>query len=428
MPSHRTHKSSFCLLLLATLTINAFQYENCFAKDPLGKPWQMHVIDNSSRGADGVKLADINADGLLDIATGWEEGGLTKVYLHPGHEKAKSAWPAVTIGKTPNVEDAVFADLDADGALDVISCCEGKQQSIFIHWAPKQPQQLLDPQAWQQQILPDSVEKTRWMFAWPMQVDGKNGIDLIAGSKKPNGQIGWYETPANPRDLENYIWHPISPAGWVMSLWQSDMDADGDIDIVVTDRYLDNQGCRWLENPGPCPAQTQPWPSHYLDDRQHEVLSMGLHDWDQDGLEDALVAVKDHKVLFHKRLDTSGKRWQTHIIPADFNAGNTRAVAVADLNLDGHQDLAITTWNAKDLHGLLWLEAPRPGSTDQWQAHQISGTKQGKKFDRLELFDIDGDGDQDLLTCEEQHNGAGQGLGVIWYENPSAPKKRKTVR
>ena len=41
--------------------------------------WKVHTIDASSSGADGVKLADINNDGLLDITTGWEEGGLTKI-------------------------------------------------------------------------------------------------------------------------------------------------------------------------------------------------------------------------------------------------------------------------------------------------------------------------------------------------------------
>jgi hypothetical protein len=30
-------------------------------------PWKHHVIDNSLGGADGVKLADINKDGRLDV-------------------------------------------------------------------------------------------------------------------------------------------------------------------------------------------------------------------------------------------------------------------------------------------------------------------------------------------------------------------------
>ena len=40
-----------------------------------GEPWKRNTIDASSRGADGVRLADINGDGLLDIVTGWELRG-----------------------------------------------------------------------------------------------------------------------------------------------------------------------------------------------------------------------------------------------------------------------------------------------------------------------------------------------------------------
>ena len=113
-----------------------------------GKPWPRHVIDDSSRGADGVKLADLNGDGLVDITTGWEEGGITRVYLHPGRDAVRGRWPGVTVGKTPNVEDALFADLDGDGRMDVVSSCEGRTRTVFVHWAPKDPKRYLDPRAW----------------------------------------------------------------------------------------------------------------------------------------------------------------------------------------------------------------------------------------------------------------------------------------
>ena len=413
----------FCLRKMKTfafgLILSTFVHAALIAKEPQGKPWPMHVVDDSSNGADGVKLADINGDGLLDIATGWEEGGLTIVYLHPGHQKSKGKWPSVIVGKTPGVEDAVFTDLDQDGFFEVVSCCEGNERTVYIHWPPKNHQQILDSQAWHQQAIPSSVGKTKWMFAWQIQIDDKHGPDLIVGARRPDAEIGWFEIPADAHDVENYRWHTISPAGWVMSLWPCDMDSDGDLDIVATDRYGDLSACRWLENPGHGPAQKELWKSHYMDNREHEVLSMVLDDWDDDGLEDALIAVKDFKVLFLKRLDSSGKRWENKLIPADFQAGNTRAVAVADINNDGHKDLAITTWMAKDLHGVLWLEAPREGESDNWQAHQISGIEQGIKYDRIEMLDIDGDGDQDLLTCEEHEGPGSEGLGVIWYENPT---------
>ncbi|MCA9051673.1 MAG: hypothetical protein KDA89_23205, partial [Planctomycetaceae bacterium] len=38
-------------------------------------PWHRHTIDQSSQGADGVRFGDVDGDGRLDLATGWEEGG-----------------------------------------------------------------------------------------------------------------------------------------------------------------------------------------------------------------------------------------------------------------------------------------------------------------------------------------------------------------
>src|SRR5689334_10760628 len=71
-----------------------------------GQPWNHHSIDDSARGADGVRLADVNDDGLLDIATGWEEAGLIKLYLNPGAAKSKDPWPAVIVGRAKSPEDA----------------------------------------------------------------------------------------------------------------------------------------------------------------------------------------------------------------------------------------------------------------------------------------------------------------------------------
>ena len=49
----------------------------------LEEPWRRHPIDGSSRGADGVRAADVNGDGLVDFPTGWEEGGRVRAYLNP---------------------------------------------------------------------------------------------------------------------------------------------------------------------------------------------------------------------------------------------------------------------------------------------------------------------------------------------------------
>ena len=55
----------------------------------------------------------------------------------------------------------------------------------------------------------------------------------------------------------------------------------------------------------------------------------------------------------------------------------------------------------------------------KWIPHGLSGPA-GVKFDRIELRDLDGDGDLDLITCEERDN-----LGVFWYENPAVKTSPK---
>ena len=60
-------------------------------------PWPRHTIDDASQGADGVRLADFNQDGLPDIVTPWEEGGSIRIAFHPGHESVTKPWPSIEI-------------------------------------------------------------------------------------------------------------------------------------------------------------------------------------------------------------------------------------------------------------------------------------------------------------------------------------------
>ncbi len=392
------------LLLVATSTCG------------LADGWRRHAIDDSSRGADGVKLADVNGDGLADITTGWEEGGITRVYLHPDAAKVTSRWPVVTVGRTPAVEDAVWADLDSDGAVHVVTCCEGNTRSLFVHWAPGEKTDLLSAEAWRQEAIPAAKDRMQWMFAQPLDVDGRHGIDLVAGGKGQDAQLGWLESPADPRRLDDWRWHPICAVGWIMSIVRSDMDGDGDTDILITDRRGPARGCRWLENPGKGPAQKQPWTSHWVGGRDREVMFAALADLDGDGLEDVLVATKRAEVLCLRRLDSTGRRWAESAVPFPENMGTAKGIAAGDVDLDGRLDLVISCEGAAPpKSGVRWLSYDESPFEGPWQDHEISGPD-GIKYDRIELLDLDADGDPDVLTCEERHED--RGLGVIWYENP----------
>jgi hypothetical protein len=387
------------------------------AEDMLAHMWAIHKIDDSLAGADGVRLLDVNGDGLMDITTGWEEGDMTRVYLHPGYERVKSKWPAVTVGETPSVEDAVFVDLDQDGAVDVVSSCEGHMQCMFVHWAPRDSADYLNAELWQTEKILATEGYTQWMFALPMQIDGKNGPDLIVGSKGKNGLVGWLQAPANARDLGAWKLHKLYTAGWIMSLMPVDMDEDGDLDVVVSDRKGDNRGVLWLENPG-IVASEQVWAEHRIGANGQEVMFLDVADLDGDKRKDIIVAVKPDEIHWFRHPENVLQKWEAHTMQVQLPSGmgTAKAVRVGDMNMDGRVDIVYSCEQANPpKHGVVWLRYVDTPADSQWFVNEISGPI-GIKYDRLELLDLDGDGDLDVLTCEERHEG--KGLGVFWYENP----------
>lgn len=399
---------SFVLTLFATLVPMM-----AFAQTPT---WTAHSIDPripDSRGADGVRLFDVNGDGLLDVTSGWEEANQVRVYLHPGAEIVKQPWPKVIIGRNVGrPEDAVFCDLDQDGHVDVVSSGEAKR--IHFHWAPKNKEDYLVESAWTTEVLPASVKRSG-MFVLPWQIDGKNGLDLFAGGK--NMELVWFESPQDPRNVEAWRIHVLSSTcndGWTMGLYAADMDQDSDSDVVWTTRMGKNGGVRWLENPGPSPAQDEPWKEHKLSQGHEDFMFGDVADVDGDGLLDVVAPVRNGNLhLFQNR--GQGK-WKDVAIEAP---GAKKGVAVGDVDLDGRMDLVVTHVGKE---GPAWYSYQGdPSSPLAWQSHSTGAP--GGKSDLVQLYDLDQDGDLDILTTIETTT-----YQVMWYENPFSKKVPGSVR
>lgn len=394
-----------CLALLGTLPLAAAEV----TRAP-GTPWARHVIDATSRGADGVKLGDLNGDGRPDLVTGWEEGGVVRAYLHPSAGRVRSPWPAVTVGAVTDAEDAVFTDLDGDGRLEVVSATEGRTRRVYWHRPPAAGADLLDPRGWTTTAFPALAGRHQWMQLLPLQLDGEHGPDLIVAAKGAGSPIGWLRAPANPAAVADWSFTTLRDADWVMSLHAHDFDGDGDADLLFSDRKGARAGLFWLENPGAAANQDrQPWREHALGALGREVMFADLADLDGDGRPEVLAAVKPRDiVILHAE---SGGRWREEILslPPE-GLGDAKAVRAADLNGDGRVDLIFSCEHARgELEGVVWLERRADGG---WWQRSLAGAP-GVKFDLVQVLDLDGDGDLDVVTCEEA-----EGLGVIWYENP----------
>ena len=386
--------------------------------------WLRHTIDSTSQGADGVRIGDVNGDHLPDMASGWEEGGLVRVYLHPGYRKVRQPWPKVTVGKVQFPEDAVLVDLDQDGNWDVVSSCEGKTRTIFLHWAPSHPAQYLENSRWRTQAIAASKNRELWMFAIPFPSARRGLFTLVAGSKGRRASISQISAPLRRPSSGQARIQRLYDAGWIMSLRKIDIDGDGDYDVLASDRKGKKAGVLWLENPevnappiqktGKTAKESRQWKEHRIGANGEEVMFLDARQNLAAKSIAIIVSAKPRQVFYFQARQGKPLVWQTRKTTIEGKVGRAKALRFADVDNDGRLDIVASSEcaSAEEI-GVFWFSLAALSSPVIQQINNISGAE-GTKFDRIETADLDGDGDLDVITCEERDN-----LGVIWYENPT---------
>jgi hypothetical protein len=423
-----------------------------FAVTAQATPWALHTIDASGTGADGVRVADFNGDGLPDVVTAWEEGGKVKAYFHPGYAAAVSPWPSALLGKINDPEDVVA--MTFNGEVIFISSTERENQHIYVHYreAPAAPWSTavvkssradepflvricrtrvggivmrllgMDRSCWKGRM------PQRWMYVLPLACPGPPAF--VAGSKEHNGTLTLFRHDG--KSFGAWKATPLTRVGWTMSIVQLTSADDGAIRLVYSDRRgsdLDGNG-KLDDSIDPTREPSAPrrgvfmlshrdgaWSKRALWTTEDEVMFLSAADINGDGRDDIVAATKGGYVMALESQVEGNFIARKFPLPDGVNR-DLKAVAIGDIDGDGVPELVLSVETAKPKDLRVFAVYLDYRNSAIKRIEDIGGAK-GQKFDRLELVDVNGDGFKDVLTTEENI-----GLGVIWYENPRGTAAR----
>lgn len=412
--------------------------------------WAIHPIfagvsgSGNPDGADGVDMADVDGDGKLDLVTGHEQGLRVTLSFNPGSagNLVESPWPTVTLPTVDmcSVEDAILCDVDADGALDIVSACETGALRVEILFGPTPPNsrnELLNVLSWTRVTLTNSANH-RSMRAQCIDVAGDSAVELVIGEKDAGvaSSFGYYSS-ATPRTGGSWTFTQIVPAGWIMQMYAFDprdttppltpLDINGDTfapDFCLSDKEGINapapdnthRGLKCLLNDGADPpAFTETWVSAV----EGQWKWFDLVDWDADGDLDVVACRSEPPSINEQALYTNagGGVWTKSAIPLPANVGMCQHTTAVDVDNNGKLDVATAYAQAQALSSLTWQ--PGPALSARGEISGILDADSDVKMDNLLWRDVDGDGDLDAVSTEQHMSaGTGPGIGPFYAENP----------
>ncbi|PMP84894.1 MAG: VCBS repeat-containing protein, partial [Roseiflexus castenholzii] len=392
------------------------------------------------------RLGDIDGDGDLDILGkpyNFETPRL-HIWLNETNNPTKrnlSRWRRHVIDAA-RPERAIFVlhgDLDGDGLPDVVSGAwwyrnPGRSDGEWVRAPIGEPLRNAA-------ILADfdndgdldifgtqgRGSERNGRFAWACNDGGTFTVltNLFAGAGDfLQGAVGGRFTPDGPFEIA-LSWHeagrgiqqlsvPDDPAvaTWnlrtISSLSQDEELSAGDID---RDGDLDLlQGTRWLRN------DNDNWTSLTISDRSGAPDRNRLADMNRDGRLDAVVGFEAigvaGKLAWYEQGEDPAAQWTEHLIAVDVIG--PMSLDVGDLDGDGDLDLVVGEHDpSRPERARLLIFENDDGRGARWRRWTVyTGDEH---HDGAQLVDIDNDGDLDIISIGWSHN------RVLLYENLTPP-------
>ena len=375
-----------------------------------------------------VRLFDFDGNGTLDLLATEMAQGLLLYAPTIGTARGLRI-----LASLPHPDHVTPFDLDKDGIQDLLVADLGQFFPADHH----------DGAVIWMRGLPDGKFGAMWLDGWPrvadveaadFNEDGKNDLVVAAFGYHTTGQITILENRTTNVAQPAFTAHVIDPRTGGIHVIPVDLNHDGHMDFIALLAQEHETVIAYI-NRGTKDFSFDQQVLYAAPHPNWGSTGIQLVDMDQDGDLDVLMSHGDtfddglvkpyHGIQW---LENTGKfPWTSHPLP---NMAGVHRAEVADLDGDGDLDIVACALLAggsnvdeSTLPALVWLEQTRPGV---FVKHTIEAGF--PRHATLDVGDIDGDGDIDIVTGSFAANRSVASWIDVWENQRKKPGPGSSAR
>lgn len=243
--------------------------------------------------------------------------------------------------------DNIAVDIDGDGRKDVVSCSNDGQHPVLAWY--KIPEEIHGN--WDYKMIGWGIHGGISPVGYS-DLDNDGDIDIVRGNH-------WFE---NLNSGNNWKEHKtlIPPGGnrpdvygLAIKTWCYDMDGDGDLDIIEAEADTKSGRVFWFENQN----NAKNFIFHPISEANtnQDFHSLAVADFDNDGDMDIMsgggpLSVDEKKLFIWENISGNGLEWKKHLL---LTGNEIHEAVAADVDGDGDIDICSKPWEG-DLH--IYLE------------------------------------------------------------------------
>ena len=353
---------------------------------------EIRVSTSRPDGVINISAADLDGDGDDDVISASYSDNTVAWYENTRLHSGLFSSTRIISNDVNKIRALDVEDFDGDGDYDILTASYLDGAMVWF-----ENEGLHSAIFHQKHLITKDVRAFASLSSSDLDGDGDN--DIISASYRSDN-VSWYEN----QDINSGLFvsqsNITSCNTLISSISVVDMDGDQDLD-VLSSSFMDGK-IAWHENLGEGMFSRQKLISAYA----HTAMQAYASDLDADGDMDVLACMLyDHKIVWYENLGlNSGVFAFEKLISNDCRG--PEALLPVDLDRDGDLDLAVITTLDNDL---VWFEN-LGGDSLRYSDKKLISNLVSDPFSIL-AADIDYDGDMDLISSSQNDN------KIAWYKN-----------